>query len=208
MVPASHVDLAWIPLGADGSPLVRLSGRAYEHLHARREHRPAAPLVHAALVGSLDGERFAVEMTPVWGNGLGDPADRGVVREGPVGLRPLGRSRFFRYEVRRWYDGTVPDLPHAVAVRRVATGRARTATLLAAVADVPDLVWGRDELRCGDMWTSNSLVSFLLLRAGVDVVELRPPAGGRAPGWRAGVAAAVRRPDAYDPPALPRATGR
>lgn len=195
MVPASHVDLAWIPLGADGSGLVRLSGRTYERLRARREGRPAAPLVHAALVGSLDGERFAVEMTPVWGNGPGRPADRGVVREGPVGLRPLGRSRLFRYEVRRWYHGTVPDLPHAVAVRRVATGRARTATLLAAVADVPDLVWGRDELRCGDMWTSNSLVSFLLLRAGVDVVELRPPAGGRAPGWRAGVAAALRRPE-------------
>lgn len=203
MAPVSHVDLAWIPLGADGSALVRLSGRLYERTRARREHRPTTSLLHAALTGQLDGERFAVEMTPVWGNGTGA---RGVVREGPVGLRPLGRSRFFRYEVRRWYDGTVPDLGHAVGVRRVVTGRAATATLLAAVADVPDLVWGRDELRCGDMWTSNSLVSFLLVRTGLDVVRLGPPGGSRAPGWHAGVVAAARHPAGDPPVAVP--TGR
>jgi hypothetical protein len=37
------------------------------------------------------------------------------------------------------------------------------------------------------MWTSNSVISFLLARAGVDAVSIRPPQGGRAPGWEAGL---------------------
>ena len=50
-------------------------------------------------------------MTPAWGN---PDAGRGVVRTGPVGLAGLGRSQFFRYEVRRWRDGTIPDVAEAV----------------------------------------------------------------------------------------------
>ncbi|MGH2589776.1 MAG: hypothetical protein ACRDGW_03145, partial [Actinomycetota bacterium] len=53
-------------------------------------------------------------------------------------------------------------------------------------------VWGRDELRTGDMWNSNSLISWLLLRAGVDTGQILPPSGGRAPGWDAGLVVARR----------------
>jgi hypothetical protein len=51
-------------------------------------------------------------------------------------------------------------------------------------------VWGRDRLRAGEMWTSNSMIAWVLSRAGVRVERLRPPAGGRAPGWDAGLAVA------------------
>ena len=52
---------------------------------------------------------------------------------------------------------------------------------------MPTPVWGRDELGTGDMWNSNSVVSWLLTTCGLDVESIRPPAGGRAPGWTAGV---------------------
>jgi hypothetical protein len=52
--------------------------------------------------------------------------------------------------------------------------------------------WGRDEVRAGEMWNSNSLVSWLLVRAGVSTDSIGPPAGGRAPGWDAGLRVAAR----------------
>jgi hypothetical protein len=42
------------------------------------------------------------------------------------------------------------------------------------------------------MWNSNSLVSWLLVRAGIDLADIGPPPGGRASGWDAGVIAAIR----------------
>ncbi|MEX0673911.1 MAG: hypothetical protein WD067_04000, partial [Gaiellaceae bacterium] len=64
--------------------------------------------------------------------------------------------------------------------------------LLELVPGVPTPVWGRDELRTGEMWNSNSVVSWLLARTGLPAEELEPPPGGRAPGWRAGVVVAHR----------------
>jgi hypothetical protein len=37
------------------------------------------------------------------------------------------------------------------------------------------------------MWNSNSFISWLLVRSGFDPSAIHPPAGGRAPGWHAGV---------------------
>jgi hypothetical protein len=54
------------------------------------------------------------------------------------------------------------------------------------------LVWGRDQIGAGDMWNSNSVISWLLARAGLDMDGIEPPDGGRAPGWAAGLAAAGR----------------
>jgi hypothetical protein len=64
------------------------------------------------------------------------------------------------------------------------------ARLLELVPEVPTLVWGRDELRADDMWNSNSVVSWLLACAGLNIDAVRPPSGGRAPGWKAGLVAA------------------
>jgi hypothetical protein len=48
-------------------------------------------------------------------------------------------------------------------------------------------VWGRDELKTGDMWNSNSVIARLIAKAGLPTDLLRPPPRGRAPGWVAGL---------------------
>jgi hypothetical protein len=60
------------------------------------------------------------------------------------------------------------------------------------VPSVPPLVWGRDEGHTGEMWNSNSVTSWLLIRAGIDAGDIHPPHGGRAPGWHAGLVVAAR----------------
>ena len=105
----------------------------------------------------------------------------------------LGRSRLFRYEVRRWRDGTIGDVAAAVGgPRPMRTDAVAARAVLALVPLVPAVTWGRDELRTGEMWNSNSLVSWLLARSGHDLTAVAPPDGGRAPGWRAGQVAAAR----------------
>jgi hypothetical protein len=42
------------------------------------------------------------------------------------------------------------------------------------------------------MWNSNSVIAWLLVEAGIDMTQIRPPDGGRAPGWDAGLRAARR----------------
>jgi hypothetical protein len=182
----SGVDLYWLPLGAGGWVVPRC-GRAYERISARREHRLARPLFHSALEVSCDDTRYAIEMAPAWGK---SEPDRGVVREGPVGLRPLGALRLFRYEVRCWAGGCIPDRRWAVGGPRRLGGADAAARVLELVRDVPALTWGRDELAAGEMWNSNSLVSWLLASSGTDVTDVMPPEGGRAPGWTAGLALA------------------
>ena len=43
------------------------------------------------------------------------------------------------------------------------------------------------------MWNSNSVVSWLIVRSGLDVDAIELPPGGRAPGWDAGIVVARRR---------------
>jgi hypothetical protein len=106
----------------------------------------------------------------------------------------LGRFRHFRYEIRRWRGGSIPDLAHAVSGPvRVATDIVRAQRVLDLAPSIPTPVWGRDELRTGEMWNSNSLISWLLARAGIDTDGLEPPVGGRAPGWNAGLVVAGRQ---------------
>jgi hypothetical protein len=134
---------------------------------------------------------FVIEMTPVRS---GDGGDRGVVAEGAVGSRTAGILRLFRYEVRRWRNGHIPDIAEAVGgPHRLSTDDARAQRVLELVPQVPTPVWGRDELRAGEMWNSNSLISWLLCRSGIDVDSIRPPVGGRAPGWRSGAVVARRQ---------------
>ena len=44
------------------------------------------------------------------------------------------------------------------------------------------------------MWNSNSVIAWLLVRAGLPAEEIAPPAHGRAIGWRSGVLAALGTP--------------
>ena len=185
--PEAYVDLYWIPLGAGGH-VVRLSGRVYEVISARIQRRPRQALYHSALIVQLPGSRFVIEQTPVI-DGRGH--DRGVAIEGPVGMKRAGRFRIFRYEVRRWRDGVIPDLADAVGGPiRVTVDPAQAARVVDLVASVPPLVWGRDERHAGEMWNSNAVLSWILTNAGIDAAAISPPPGGRALGWRAGIAIA------------------
>jgi hypothetical protein len=183
---AATVELLWIPLGA-GARVVRLSGRTFEAISALAQRRDRCALYHSALVVGLPQGRFTIEMTPV-PDRHGDR--RGVVGEGPVGLQWAGRLRLFRYEIRCWRDGVIPDAHLARETVRLPVSLADATRLVDLVASVPTPVWGRDELGAGEMWNSNSVTSWLLARAGFDLEALAPPDHGRAPGWRAGVVVA------------------
>jgi len=107
------------------------------------------------------------------------------------------RFRAFQYEVRCWPDGTIPDLAEAVdSPQRVSVDPCQISEVLSVLREVPPLTWGRDELGTGDMWNSNSLVSWALARSGHDMRTIQPPRGGRAPGWMAGLALASRQREA------------
>ena len=199
----ARVTLWWLPVGAGGHVVIHTS-RWWEAYHAHRERRRPRPLFHAALeVHPEPGTRYVIEMAPAWGQ---HTATRGVVTTGPVGLRCLGRSQLFRYEIRCWRDGTIPDqhlAPEPPTLFPLSPLVAQT--LVARVADVPRHTWGRDTFGTGDMWNSNSVISWLLHTSGIETADLTPPHGGYAPGWAAGITAAratrsgTRRPRARRP---------
>ena len=120
------VDLHWIPLGAGGH-VVRFNGRVFEAIEAARKHRRRRDLYHAALVVGLDGDRFTIEVAP---SPDADCGSRGVVATGAVGSRHTGRWRLFRYEVRCWRGGLIPDLGEAVGGAGQLTGDPRVARRL------------------------------------------------------------------------------
>jgi hypothetical protein len=182
-------DLYWLPLGAGGRS-VRLNGRAFEAVVAASHRRRRCELYHSALVVCVPDGRFVIEQAPI-PDGRG--RERGVVSEGSVGARWAGRWRIFRYEIRRWRDGVIPDIDEAVeSPRRVTNEPLAAQRLLDLVPSVPLAVWGRDELRVGEMWNSNSVISWLIVSAGLDPRTVPLPVDGRAPGWAAGVEAASR----------------
>lgn len=184
------IDLYWLPIGAGGTGFVRLNGQIYEAVTAFLDRRPRCDLYHSGLEIRAPEARYTIEQTPAAADGL----ERGVIGIGPIGARWLaGRVPTFRYELRRWRDGVIPDIGEAVDSPRRLSGDAEDAQRLLALApEVPFFVWGRDELGVGEMWNSNSQIAWLLARTGLDVDSIEPPPGGRAPGWHAGLVAAAR----------------
>ena len=194
----TSVDLYWLPLAAgEALGIGRMSGRVFEAIAARRQKRDVCDLYHSALRVRLRDDAFVIEMTPAWGN---KQTVRGVVREGAVGAHWLGHARFFRYEVRRWRSGVIPDEAYAVGdPSHIDTDDQRTRRLLELVSEFPAATWGRDELRTGEMWNSNSLTAWLLARSGHDTDHITMPLLGRAPGWKAGLIVAARPLPALTP---------
>lgn len=179
----SSVELYWLPLGAGGWS-VRLNGRAFEAVAAAAGRRQRKALYHSGLIVTAAGERFAIEQTPV---PRGDPQLRGVVGSGSVGSELIGRFRIFRYEIRCWAGGEIPDIEEAVDSPLLLSSDAATALrVIEATREVPTPVWGRDELEIGEMWNSNSVIAWILETAGIDARQVDLPTNGRAPGWDAG----------------------
>jgi len=186
---SAAVELYWLPLGAGGHS-VRSNGRVLEWIGARLQHRSPNDLYHSALEVRVDGARWVIEQAPASPRGR---AARGVVVEGAVGARWAGRWRLFRYEVRRWRNGAIPDIGEAVdSPQTLSADSVAARRLLDAVSELPTPAWGRDELRAGEMWNSNSIVAWLLVRSGIDPDTARLPQRGRAPGWHAGLVVARR----------------
>jgi hypothetical protein len=192
--PSRRLELYWMPLGAGtsvGSHVVRVSGGIYERLVAATQRRSPRPLFHSALIAHTAQGPYVIEMTPVPRHGPAE--ERGVVGGGAVGSRLLGRSRVFQYEIRRWFDGVIPDIGDAIdSPVVISTETGEVEHVLDLLPDVPSAVWGRDQAQAGEMWNSNSVVSWTLERAGLATRAGTPPRGGRAPGWDAGVEMARR----------------
>lgn len=188
-VPRTGIDLYWLPLGAGGHS-VRWNGRIFEAVAALLDGRKPCDLYHSALQVYVPEARFIIEQAPLWR----EDEERGVVAEGAVGAAALARLVLFRYEVRRWRDGLIPDIDEAVeSPHRLSDDPDCARGLLELVPEVPTPVWGRDELRAGEMWNSNSTISWLIARSGLDVESIALPRGGRAPGWHAGIVIARRQ---------------
>ena len=160
------VDLYWIPLGADAH-VVGTSGKLFEMVSAMSQRRPRRALYHSALQVYVPEGRFVIEQTPI-PDLHGDR--RGVVAEGPVGTRWAGRFRVFRYEIRCWHEGRIPDLHFAVASPvRLASDVTQAQHLLDALPSIPTPVWGRDQFHLGEMWNSNSVTAWALASSGCDI---------------------------------------
>ena len=188
------IDLLWIPLGAGGW-FVRFNGRIWEALQAWRESRSLRDLYHSALEVHVPGGRYVVENA--WPIPDQRGASRGVVVEGPVFSRWLGRLRTFRYEVRCWPEGTIYDASWAVESPKRITNDVQVAQrALEVLSSMPPRVWGRRVPEADDMWNSNSTISWALTRSGVEATALSPPPGGRVPGWQAGICVALAEIDA------------
>jgi hypothetical protein len=185
------IDLLWLPLGAEGSGWARINGLIYERIRALIERRRPLDLYHTALLVRVPDGNYVVEtMLPSPDDDL---AARGVTYVGPMFSRRLARMRLFLYEVRCWRDGVLPDADEAVGgPQPVSRDPGQAQAVLDATHSVPDLIWGRDEMGTGEMWNSNSVISWLLTRSGVAMDEIRPPPEGRGPGWDAGVIVAGR----------------
>ena len=186
---SGSVDLYWLPLGAGGHS-VRLNGRIFEAVAARLGRRSPCDLYHSALLVCVPEGQFVIEQAPISDS---NGEERGVVAEGAVGSRWAGRFRLFRYELRRWREGVIPDLSEAVdSPRRLTDDPGISRRILDLVPLVPTPVWGRDEQGAGEMWNSNSFISWLIASSGLDAESIHLPAGGRAPGWHAGLVVARR----------------
>jgi hypothetical protein len=173
--------------------LIKIDG-ADALLAFRRAEAESVALSRELLPHSESGS-IEVHVTPSQPEQLtaSHPCCCGEVIEDELSI--LGRFRIFRYEMRRWRDGVIPDIGEAVdSPRRLSDDLADARRLLELVPQIPILVWGRDELRIGEMWNSNSIIAWLIARAGLGVDSIKPPPGGRAPGWNAGLVAAAGEP--------------
>ena len=185
-VANGSIELYWIPLGAEGTGFVRLNGRIYEAIMSRREGRASLSLCHTALQVHVPEGRYVVET--MWPSPDTDTTTRGVVVSGPVWSQMLAGWRTFRYEVRCWREGVLPDADMAVGgPRRVSGDLDQARRLLECASSVPSLTWGRRPDRASEMWNSNSVISWLLAQAGLPMTAIAPPDGHRAPGWETGV---------------------
>lgn len=183
----AFIDLYWMPVGA-GTHLQRASLALYEAARAAVARRPRMALVHSALKLGRQGQLFTLELMPLE---RGQP--EAPLMTGPVGARLAGRLRLFTYQLRLREDDRLPDEQYRVQPpERVACEKAAVDRLLELGPALPVYTWGRRVPGTSEMWTSDSAVSWLLIKSGIDAASIALPPKSRAPGWRAGIEVALR----------------
>lgn len=186
IVGSCFVDLYWIPVGA-GTHFQRWSLFLYEAVAAAIAHRSRGRLYHSALKVGLEDCCRTIEVMPVPANQPDLPS-----LTGPVGIRGADRFRLFRYQL-LVHCGPLPDEEWAVdSPVRLSNDCAIAHRLIELTPLVPKYTWGRRAPGGQEMWTSDSVASWLLVRSGIDISGVEVPARGRAPGWTAGAADAER----------------
>jgi hypothetical protein len=107
--------------------------------------------------------------------------------------------------VRCWHGGAIPDRAYAVeSPLRLTEDPATAQRILDLVPSVQHPSGARDDLQAGEMWNSNSVIAWLLVRSGLPTDAIEPPRGGRAPGWNV---APRRRTPRFSGPALSKTGG-
>lgn len=192
------VELWWMPVGAGTSRAQQAILRLWEAFEAARARRARTRLVHSALKLRSGEDTWTLELTPAFATAPAPP-----LLTGPVGLRAAGRLRLFRYQLVCLPGETLPDERWALARLAVSCDDGMAAHILALAGDVPRHTWGRRVRGTREMWTSDSVVSWLLVRASVDLSLVAPPEGARAPGWAAGIEIARRGVRPPGPSAVP-----
>jgi hypothetical protein len=183
------VDLYWLPVGAGTSRFQQASLRLWESIEASRARRPRVRLFHSALkVAAGPGAVYTLELTPAFVGGTVPP-----LTTGPVGVRGADRLRLFRYQLLCQPGERLPDEEWATGGPTRLTEDCEVVRRVLDVAPtVPKHVWGRRVRGTREMWTSDSVISWVLASSGIDLSNMSPPDGGRAPGWYAGLAVARR----------------
>lgn len=178
----AFLDLLWVPVGA-GTRFQRASLVLYESVAAALSRRPRVALVHAGIKLGLDGKRYTFELMPA---PPGPNHDSEVT--GPVGVRGADRLRLFRYRACLFEAEALPDEAWAIGEPIRLSDNAETVRRVIKLRrEIPAYTWGRRRRGHSEMWTSDSAVSWLLGRAGIEVGAIVVPEGTRAPGWRAGL---------------------
>ena len=160
------------------------------HLCAPRktclERRRPCEVRHSALQIQVPEGRFVVAQTPVPRLSV---ERRGVVAEGAVGASWAGRFRIFRYEIRLWRNGHIPDVAEAVdSPQRLNSDETLCVARARPGVEVPTPVWGR--MGCDrEMWNWKAITASTSTAAGSRLVDTASR-GGPPPGSRAGVTAA------------------
>ena len=178
------MELYWLPVGAGKlSPPRKWSLWLWEAADAALHRRPRKQLLHAGLkIRTPDAVTRTIELMPDFLPGSEAPAITG-----PVGVRWAGRWKYFRYRLACEAVERLPDEEFAVEPATLLGDGEVARRLLGLAAETPAFTWGRRAAGTHEMWTSDSAISWLLLRAGIALDGVAPPAYGRAPGWSAGV---------------------
>ena len=187
--PEASVDLYWLPLGAGGHS-VRLNGKIFEAVVAGLERRSRRDLYHSALIVGVPEGRFAIERRPCGAA----TAERGVVSGGAVGSCWAGPLPDLPLRAAPLAKRVIPDVAEAVESPQRLTTDARSRSASSTSCRRCRHPCGAvTNCGAGEMWNSNSVISWLIARCGLEVEPISPPVGGRAPGWRAGIVVARRQ---------------